>query len=168
MYGKFFASTFTGSMMGSGPTVFAVWGYVIANAVNGQVELNPRLVAAVIGCSQDDVQQAIGVLAAPDPNSRSPTEDGRRLVQEGQFAFRVTNHAMYRQIRNEDDRREYNRIKKQESRLRARAAGRKQSRRARKAEGEAAGESLQQQLARTELADDASVFDHQPIVDTSE
>lgn len=118
MYGKFFASAFTGSMMGAGSDVFAVWSYAIAHCVDGQVELNPKLLASVIGTSEKRAEAAIGFLCAPDPNSRSKTDDGRRLVREGQFAYRVPNHGHYLKIQNEGERREYNRIKKAESRSR--------------------------------------------------
>lgn len=122
MYGKYFASTFSGSMIASGPEVFAVWGYVIAHAVNSYVELNPRLLAAVIGSTPDRMKEAIEKLCAADPESRSKTEEGRRLIREGEYQYRVVNHEKYRRIRDEDGRREYNRIKKQEER--ARKAGR--------------------------------------------
>lgn len=122
MFGKFFASAFTGSLFGAGPTVFAVWGYVIANARDSQVELNPQLLASILGTTQDDVATAIGKLCAPDPNSRSKEEDGRRLIKEGQFAYRVVNHAAYRDIRNDEERRAYFRDKKREQRLRDKQA----------------------------------------------
>jgi len=118
MYGKFFASTFTGSMVGAGTDVFAVWGYVIANATSGQVELNPKLLAPMLGTSVEAVTQAIEFLCRPDDESRSQDHNGCRLIREGTFAYIVPNHLKYRSIRNEDDRREYNRIKKQESRER--------------------------------------------------
>lgn len=120
MYGKYFASTFTGSMFGAGPDVFAVWGYVIANAVESQVELNPNLLAAIIGTTPDRIRMAIDFLCSPDPQSRTKTEEGRRLVREGEFAYRVPNLLAYRSIRNEEERREYNRLKKAEQRERDR------------------------------------------------
>lgn len=120
MYGKFFASAFTGSMYGAGPDVFAVWGYVIANTQDSQVELNPLLLAGVIGTTPERIADAIAVLCAPDAKSRSKVEGGRRLIREGEFAYRVPNFAAYRAIKNEDDRREYNRKKKAEQRLRDR------------------------------------------------
>lgn len=116
MFGKFFASAFTGSMMASGPEVFAVWGYVIANTIDSSVELNPRLLAALIGSTPDRMQEAIDTLCLPDQHSRSKNDDGRRLIREGAFQYRVTNHAKYRNIRDEEGRREYNRIKQQEHR----------------------------------------------------
>ncbi len=122
MYGKFFASAFSGSMLGAGPDVFAVWGYVIAHTVKGTLELNPKLLAVVIGMPEERVDVAIKVLCAPDPNSRSQEESGRRLVHEDAFQYRVVNHGKYRGIRNEDDRREYNKLAKRRQRERDNAA----------------------------------------------
>lgn len=116
MFGKFFASAFTGSMMASGAEVFAVWAYVIAHAVDSRVELNPRLLAAVIGAPVDRIESAIETLCAPDPVSRNKDHDGRRMVREGEFQYFVTGHQKYRQMRDESDRREYNRVAQQRSR----------------------------------------------------
>lgn len=107
MYGKFFACAFTGSMMGAGSHVFAVWGYVIANTTNSQVDLNPKLLAALIGADERDIELAIEYLCAPDSKSNSKIEGGRRLVKVGQFSYRVPNHAAYRSIRDETDRQAY-------------------------------------------------------------
>lgn len=116
MYGKFFSSTFTGSMYGVGATVFAVWGYVIANTVNSNVELNPKMLSAVLGATETEVENAIFYLCEPDPKSRNKDRDGRRLVKEGEYQYHVVTHAHYRHMKNEDEKREYNRIKQQESR----------------------------------------------------
>jgi hypothetical protein len=116
MYGKFFASTFTGSMFGSGTDVFALWGYIIASANAGVIEVNPVFVGAVLGTTPDRINTALAVLCSPDPKSRTEAEDGRRLVHEGAYQYRVVNHAQYRAIRNEEDRREYNREAKRRER----------------------------------------------------
>jgi len=118
MYGKFFASAFTGSMYGAGPDVFAVWAYVIANAVDSQVELNPRLLAGVIGMTPERAAAAIDYLCAPDAKSRSKVAEGRRMIREGEIAYSVVNHDAYRSIRSEEDRRAYNREKQREHRAR--------------------------------------------------
>lgn len=119
MYGKWFASTYTGSMMGAGAAVFAVWGWAIANAgPSGVVEINPKLLAAVIGEPESTIEEAVNYLLTPDPSSRSSAEGGRRLIHEGGFQYRIVNHAVYRAIRDEEQRREYNRKKQAESRQR--------------------------------------------------
>lgn len=118
MYGKFFASTFEGSMMAAGPEVFSVWAYVIAKACNGKVELNPRLLAAVIGSTPEKMKLAIEQLCAPDADSRTKAEDGRRLLYESGFQYEVVNHKQYRAITNEEERRDYFAKKKREQRAR--------------------------------------------------
>jgi len=120
MYGKIFGSLFTGSMMGVGANVIAVWAYVIAHSHGGQVELNPKLVGVQIGMTPEEVELAVAYLCAPDPASRSKNEGGRRLVREGEYAYRVVNHDSYLKVRNEEERREYNRVKQQEHRAKLR------------------------------------------------
>lgn len=122
VFGKYFDSTFTGSMYGAGPDVFAVWGYVIAHARDGTVELNPRALAPVIGTTVARIQAAVAFLCRPDPHSRNPADDGRRLVREGEYQYRVVSHAVYRALRTADDRREYMRRKQRESRARKKAS----------------------------------------------
>lgn len=122
MYGKHFASMYTGSMLGAGPDVFAVWGWVISHAVDGEVEVNCKLLAAVIGAPVERIRAAVDYLCAPDPESRSEDHDGRRMQHVAGFTYSVTNHNRYRAIRCEMDRREYNRIKQAEHRDRVRAA----------------------------------------------
>jgi len=118
MYGKLFASTFTGSLCGSGPTVFAVWSYVIANTYESSIELNPRLLAGIIGADVESVRKAIDFLCQPDPESRNPDHDGCRLIRDGQFQYRVVSHAIYRAMRDDEALRAYNREKQRESRQR--------------------------------------------------
>jgi hypothetical protein len=124
LYGKHFESMYTGSMFGVGPTVFAVWGYVISHTKkDGFTELNPQLLGAVIGCPPEEIETAIEFLCSPDERSRSKDEDGRRMIREGEFDYRVVNYTSYRNILNEDERRAYNRLKKRESRARQKSKG---------------------------------------------
>lgn len=116
MYGKLFATMFEGSMYGAGPTVFSVMSYVIAHTQKARVELNPRLLAATIGTTQGEIKAAIDWLCRPDPESRNPAHDGRRLIKEGTYQYFVVSFDHYHAIRNEEERREYNRTKKAEER----------------------------------------------------
>ena len=118
MFGKLFASTFTGSMAGAGPHVISVWAYIVAHTVDSTVELNPALVGGAIGMSREQVDTAIAWLCAPDAHSRNSAFDGSRLVKEGAFQYYVVSHALYRNLRNEAERRAYNRDKQRASRQR--------------------------------------------------
>jgi len=96
-YAKVFRTMFTGSMYGAGLHVFATWAWALSHKdESGLVEVNPRLVAAELGAEVEQIDRAIEYLTAPDPDSRSPEEEGRRMVRVGQFDFRVVNHARYR------------------------------------------------------------------------
>lgn len=107
-FGKIFESTFTGSMIGAGGTVFAVWGYVISHTKPpGIVELNPVLLSALIGESVEKIKEAIQYLSSPDEMSRTPDDEGRRLVQVDQFLYRVPTWQKYRNMRNDEERRQY-------------------------------------------------------------
>lgn len=109
-YGKVFESLYTGSMVGTSPLMFAVWNYCIAaSKPPGYVELNPGIIAAILGATKDEVQQVIDTLCEPDEMSRTPDEEGRKLVQEGHFLYRMPTWPKYNAIRNDEKRRDQNR-----------------------------------------------------------
>jgi hypothetical protein len=88
-YGKLPPSTFTGSLYGAGADVFALWVYVIANAYKQTIELNPSLVAHVLGATRERIETAIAYLCQPDPKNSNQCGGGRRLIREGQWQYRV-------------------------------------------------------------------------------
>lgn len=114
-WGKHFGSMYSGSMVGAGAMIFAVWGYVIANMRSERnhdkdspqiVELNPKLLGPILGEKPQDVEKAIEFLCSPDPESRTQEKQGRRLEYQGAFLYLVVNGAFYRQIKNEEERKE--------------------------------------------------------------
>ena len=119
MYGKCYESMYAGSLIGAGLNVFAVWNYIITKSRAGYVEINPKLLAFTLGGKANEVEDALKFLQRPDPTSRSKAEDGRRLVKEGEYQYRVVNWEFYQRIKNEDDRREYNRRKQAEYRAKS-------------------------------------------------
>lgn len=113
-------------MVGAGSHVFAVMGYVIAKQVPDRkvgswVELNPKLLGFILGDTETRIQEAIEFLRKPDPKSRTESEDGRRLIRVGEFAYQVVNGAKYRAIRDEEARRESNREAKRRERAKKNA-----------------------------------------------
>jgi hypothetical protein len=157
MWGKHYASTYEGSMVGSGAAVFAVWGYVISKMqgdkeVGAQVELNPKLLAFVIGEPEPVIEAAISKLCAKDLNSRSKDEEGRRLVKIGQFAYRVVNGPKYLGIKNLDEKRAGDRERKRKQRAKpsgngAPLAGEKAYERILETEGQAAADKFMESMS---------------------
>jgi hypothetical protein len=121
MFGKLFEQTFTGSMFGKKPIVFAVWAYIIAHMRptkadgNCYCEVNPAVLAAIFSTTPGEVEGALKELESPDEASRGSAEDGRRIVivgeprSAGPRQYRVVNGARYRATTDEDDRRAQNR-----------------------------------------------------------
>lgn len=67
------------------------------------------------------IQKAISTLCSPDHNSRTPSEDGRRLVlidEHRDWGWKIVNYLKYRQIRDEEARRSSNRSYKRAQRVR--------------------------------------------------
>lgn len=105
-------------MVGAGPVRFAVWNYVIAKAYKSRVEVNPKLLGPILGCSPEEITDALGWLCRPDGESRNKEYGGARMIKEGQFQYFVPSWVFYHQMRDEDDRRAYNRRKQAECRAR--------------------------------------------------
>jgi hypothetical protein len=96
-------------MVGSGALVFAVWGYVISNGhyETETIELNPKLLAFILGETEETIQHGIDFLASPDPKSRTKEHDGRRLIRQGEFLYFIPNLKKYRDTFDEEQRRTY-------------------------------------------------------------
>lgn len=110
IFAKIFSAMFDGSMYGAGADVFAVWVYLLAKCdYTGHIEVNARKIAGDIGTSVESVDKAIAYLEQPDPRSRSTNEEGRRIVREGQFLYRIVNFETYRDMRDAEAKREYDR-----------------------------------------------------------
>ena len=113
MYVKLFASLYQGTLRGK-PDEILVFTNMLAHAdQHGIVDMHFRAIAEEIGLSTDRVKAAIQNLELPDEESRSPEESGKRLIRMDEhraWGWKVVNYLKYRSIKNEDDRREQNRI----------------------------------------------------------
>lgn len=113
MYVKLFASLYQGTLRGK-PDEILVFTNLLAHAdKDGVVDIHWRAIADEVGLPPDRVKAAIENLEMPDSESRSPEEDGKRLIRLDEhraWGWRVTNYAKYRGIKNEDERREQNRV----------------------------------------------------------
>lgn len=73
--------------------------------------------AHVAHISEEGCRRAITKLESPDPDSRTPDFEGRR-IEPIEGGWRVLNYEKYRNMLSLEERKEYNRIKQQESRSR--------------------------------------------------
>lgn len=113
MYGKLFASLYQGTLRGKSDAILVFTNMIAFADAEGFVDKHPSAIADETGLSIERVRDAIDVLMAPDLESRSPEMDGKRLVfidDHRNWGWRIVNHAKYRAIRTEEDRREQNRL----------------------------------------------------------
>jgi len=116
MYAKLFTSIYQGTLRGDSHGLL-VFTNLIAHADSaGHVDIHPRAIADEVGLTLEQVKEALLKLEAPDSESRSPELDGRRIVRlndHRDWGWVVVNYLKYRAIRDEEDRREQNRLAQQ-------------------------------------------------------
>lgn len=120
MYGKIFKSMFEGTMRGK-PNVLLVWTNMLVNSdKDGYVDRTVRVISDETGLPINAVNEAIIELESPDSESRSQDLEGRRLEridEHRNWGWRIVNYLKYASIKNEEERREQNRLA--QSRFRA-------------------------------------------------
>lgn len=112
MYGKLFASMFRGSLYGKWQAIVTFQQMIILADQDGTVDFTPEALSATTSIPLKIIQEGIAHLEAADTTSRSPDEDGRRIVRltaERPWGWYIVNYAHYRAIRTAEERRDYNR-----------------------------------------------------------
>ena len=116
MYSKLYRTIFDGSLYGQFEAITVFMAMLALSDRHGDVDAAPAKIAGCLGCSTDFVLKGIASLEAPDPYSRTPAEEGRRIIpltnDEGgrrPFGWKIVNYEKYRAIRNEEERRAYKR-----------------------------------------------------------
>ncbi len=112
MYGKVFTAMFDGTLATKGPwQALVTFQQMIALADReGIVDMTPEAISRRTTIPLDIIAAGIEALEAPDPDSRSPDYDGRRIIRLADnrtWGWRLVNYGHYRGIRSLDERREY-------------------------------------------------------------
>lgn len=106
-----------------------VWFFFLAAADrHGRVDQTHQSLARLYNLPLADVEEAIHDLEQPDEISRSPAEDGRRIVRLDKnraWGWQIVNYEMYRNARNAEERRAYKTHHQAEKREQLREADRK-------------------------------------------
>jgi len=117
-YTKLFASIIGSTVWREANHVRIVWVTLMALADRrGIVEASVPGLAGFARVSRRQCDEALARLQAPDPDSRSPAEEGRR-IREVPGGWQLVNFSVYREKMGADERREYKRLKEQERRRR--------------------------------------------------
>lgn len=109
MYGKVYKSMFHGSMYGNPDGIITMMVLIALADREGYVDMTPQAIAATTSIPLGIIERGLEYLARTDPASRTPAEDGRRIVlidEHRPWGWKIVNYQHYRDLRNEEARRE--------------------------------------------------------------
>lgn len=99
-YTPLYDTLLSGTLYGRWPHT-GVWACLLSRASReGVIDETPQCLAAAIGVPVETLMECISDFMEPDPNSRSSTHEGRRLVPidaARSWGWKVVNHGKYRE-----------------------------------------------------------------------
>lgn len=127
MYGKVFESMYDGTLASEGPwqALVTFQQLIVLADQDGVVDMTASAISRRTSIPIEIIQTGLAVLAKPDPDSRTPDEDGRRIVcleDHRDWGWQIVNHTKYQQMRNAAERREYLRVAQANRRAKLKAA----------------------------------------------
>lgn len=114
MYAKVFVQMYDGTLCTKGPwqALVTFQQLLVLADMDGNVDMTAGAIARRTTIPLEIIEEGIKTLLEEDPESRTPTENGRRIVPlaEGRpWGWKVVNYKHYRSLKREEDRREYHR-----------------------------------------------------------
>ena len=104
VYVKLFSSILTSSVWGESNSTRIVWITMLALAdKDGDVRASPGGLARLANVSTSECQAALSCFLAPDPESGTPEDDGRRIEQRDGGWF-ILNYTKYRTLQDAEMR----------------------------------------------------------------
>lgn len=106
VYGKIFASIFDGSLHGYWEAIVTLEQLIVLCDADGVIEMTPKALAARTSIPLEILERGLAHLLEPDPHSRTPGEEGRRIVlvdPSRPWGWRLVNHDRYRKLRDMEE-----------------------------------------------------------------
>lgn len=112
MYGKLFTQMYDGTLATKGPwqALVTFQQLIILADKHGVVDMTPEAISRRTTIPLEIIQDGIKNLQEDDPASRTPTENGKRIVplsENRDWGWQIVNYAHYRKIRSAEERKEY-------------------------------------------------------------
>lgn len=124
MFAKVFFQIFESSISDDYLVRHVFIDLLVLSDEDGVIDKTPKAISRITNVPLEIVESSIEKLCAPDPESRTPDYDGRRLMlidENRSWGWRIVNFKKYREIRDEEARRISNRSYKREQRAREKA-----------------------------------------------
>lgn len=114
MYGKVFDSIYDGTLYGHWEAIVTMQQLIVLASPDGVVDMTPQAIAARTSIPLEIIFKGLKVLAEPDPYTRTPGEEGRRIVlidAHRPWGWRLVNHGKYMRLRNMEQKRQADRAR---------------------------------------------------------
>jgi hypothetical protein len=112
VYGKIFDSMYEGTLYGHWQAIVTLQQMLVLCDSSGVVDMTPQHISARTSIPLEIITKGIEVLAAPDPYSRTPGENGVRIAlleAHRPWGWYIVNHAKYQKIKSRVDKLEADR-----------------------------------------------------------
>jgi uncharacterized phage protein (TIGR02220 family) len=112
MYGKIFRQIYDGSLSEDWQALVTFQQFLILCDKDGIVDMTLPAIQRVTNLPEDILKHGISHLENPDPQSRTPIKDGRRIERldpDREWGWRIVNHAYYRNLRTREEKQEADR-----------------------------------------------------------
>jgi hypothetical protein len=114
MYAKIFAQIYDGTLCTKGPwqALVTFQQLLVLADKDGHVDMTAAAISRRTTIPLEIIEAGIDALMQDDPDSRTPTENGRRIVPLSggrNWGWSIVNYKHYRALKREEERKEYHR-----------------------------------------------------------
>ena len=105
MYGKIFDSIYEGTLYGHWEALVTFQQMIVLCDADGMIDMTPHAIAARTSIPLKIIEKGIAVLEDPDPFSRTPDHEGRRIElidAHRPWGWHIINHAKYVALQDAD------------------------------------------------------------------
>jgi len=112
MYGKIFDSIYDGTLVEDWRALVTFQQFIVLCDSDGVVDMTPSAISRRTGIPIEHIKAGIELLEKPDPWSRTPDEEGRRLLRldnHREWGWQIVNHQKYKGLQDYDTVKQQNR-----------------------------------------------------------
>lgn len=114
MYGKIFAQMYDGTLVTNWKALVTFQQMIVLCGPDGVIDITPQALSARTSIPLDIIKEGIAALERPDPGSRTPDQEGRRIERldaHRDWGWVIVNYRKYRMLVDGETVREQNRVR---------------------------------------------------------
>lgn len=118
---------YKGTLYGHWEAIVTFQQMIVLADADGIVDMTPQAICAHTSIPIEIIEKGLRKLAEPDPFSRTPGEEGKRIVcidEHRPWGWQIVNYLKYKHLKDSDEVREQNRVRAQRYRDKRNAASR--------------------------------------------